>query len=181
MQLFEATIRYIETLKIGQGRYAGQPFAVLPWQRKFIRGALAPGVGEAALSLGRGGGKSTLTAAIGCARAGWPVDGAGSGDPDSGVQPRTRTGDLPAYPPVPRPGDCQGPLPGGRYGQHVPDDKPGNRHAATGEGQRPEATPRRRACHDPCRRIGAMAPAPDRRKCWRRCARPPARYRTRGC
>ena len=73
MQLFEATIRYIETLKIGQGRYAGQPFAVLPWQRKFIRGALAPGVGEAALSLGRGGGKSTLTAAIGCAGLDGPL------------------------------------------------------------------------------------------------------------
>ena len=61
------TIRYIETLTIGQGRLAGQPFTVLPWQRRFLHGALAPDVAEAALSLGRGGGKSTLIAAIGCA------------------------------------------------------------------------------------------------------------------
>ena len=51
------TIRYIETLTIGQGRLAGQPFTVLPWQRRFLHGALAPDVAEAALSLGRGGGE----------------------------------------------------------------------------------------------------------------------------
>ena len=58
---------YLRRLVITQGRHAGKPFEVLPWQRRFIRGAFAPGIGEAALSLGRGGGKSCLIAGIGCA------------------------------------------------------------------------------------------------------------------
>ena len=67
------TIRYIAALKIGQGRHAGKPFAVLPWQGRFVRGALAPGVGEAGLSLARGGGKSTLIAGIACAALDGPL------------------------------------------------------------------------------------------------------------
>ena len=64
---------YLETLKIGQGRLAGERFKVLPWQRRFLRGAFKDGVGEAALSLGRGGGKSTLTAALACAALEGPI------------------------------------------------------------------------------------------------------------
>ena len=55
---------YIETLVITQGRHAGQPFKLLPWQRRFLRGAFKPGVMDAALSLGRGGGKTTFVAAV---------------------------------------------------------------------------------------------------------------------
>ena len=73
MTLSADTIRYIEGLTIGQGRLAGQRFKVLPWQGRFLRGALAPGVAEAALSLARGGGKSTLVAAIGCAALDGPL------------------------------------------------------------------------------------------------------------
>ena len=69
----QATIDYIERLEIGQGRLAGRPFRALPWQRRFLKGALAPGVEEAALSLARGGGKSTLIAAIGCAALDGPL------------------------------------------------------------------------------------------------------------
>ena len=58
---------YLAGLTISQGRHAGNLFEVLPWQRRFLRGAFAPGIGEAALSLGRGGGKSTLIAGIACA------------------------------------------------------------------------------------------------------------------
>ncbi len=63
----EATLDYIAGLTVTQGRMAGQPFPVLPWQRRFIRGALAPGVVEAALTIGRGNGKSTLVAALAAA------------------------------------------------------------------------------------------------------------------
>ena len=66
-------IRYLSGLTIGQGRLAGQPFRVLPWQARFLRGALRPGVAEAALSLARGGGKSTLIAGIGCAALDGPL------------------------------------------------------------------------------------------------------------
>ena len=57
---------YIENLKIGQGRHSGQNFRLLGWQKKFIRRAFGQD-GDAALSLGRGNGKSTLIAAIACA------------------------------------------------------------------------------------------------------------------
>ena len=58
--------RYISSLTIGQGRHAGKPFKLLGWQRRFLSGAFGQD-GDAALSMGRGGGKTTLTAAISCA------------------------------------------------------------------------------------------------------------------
>ena len=58
--------RYIEGLRIGQGRRAGEKFILLPWQRRFVRRAFAQ-EGDAVLSLGRGGGKTTLFAGIGAA------------------------------------------------------------------------------------------------------------------
>ena len=57
---------YISGLTIGQGRHAGQPFKLLGWQRRLLKGAFGRS-GDAALSMGRGGGKSTFTAAIACA------------------------------------------------------------------------------------------------------------------
>ncbi|MCY3701497.1 MAG: terminase large subunit [Rhodospirillales bacterium] len=68
-----AVQQYIEGLTIGQGRHAGSPFKVLPFQKRFLNGAFAAGIGEAAWSLARGGGKSTTTAAIGCAALDGPL------------------------------------------------------------------------------------------------------------
>ena len=62
---------WIGKLTIAQGSLAGQPFNVLPWQRAFIESALAPGIQQAALSVGRGNGKTTLVAAL----AGAFIDG----------------------------------------------------------------------------------------------------------
>ena len=67
MTLSARLAAYIETLTISQGRHAGQPFQLLPWERRYIRGAFKPGVMDAALSLARGGGKTTFTAAIAAA------------------------------------------------------------------------------------------------------------------
>ena len=64
--------RYISGLTIGQGRYAGQPFTVLGWQRRFLSGAFGQ-PGDASMSQGRGGGKSTFCSAIACATV--DVDG----------------------------------------------------------------------------------------------------------
>ena len=61
----KAVADYIAGLTIGQGRYFGQPFALAPWQRRFLRCFDRPG--DAAVSLGRGGGKSTFIAGIGAA------------------------------------------------------------------------------------------------------------------
>lgn len=57
---------YVLGLTIGQGRYAGGPFRLLGWQRRFLVGAFRAS-GDAALSMARGGGKSTFIAAVGCA------------------------------------------------------------------------------------------------------------------
>ena len=67
MTLSARLASYIETLTITQGRYAGQPFTLLPWERRFLRGAFRDGVMDASLSLARGGGKSTFCAAIAAA------------------------------------------------------------------------------------------------------------------
>ncbi len=64
--------RYIEGLTISQGRHRGEPFKLLPWQRRFIRGAFSQ-PGDAALSVARGGGKTTLCAAIGAASIDGPL------------------------------------------------------------------------------------------------------------
>ena len=57
---------FIGNLVIGQGRYVGERFRLLGWQRRFLSGAFGQ-PGDAALSMGRAGGKSTFCAAIACA------------------------------------------------------------------------------------------------------------------
>ena len=64
---------YLSGLTITQGRRAGEPFAVLPWQRRFVRGAFAPGAGTAALSVARGNGKTVLVAGIAAAALDGPL------------------------------------------------------------------------------------------------------------
>ena len=65
-------IPYIEGLPVSQGELAGENVRLLPWERKFIAGAFSPGVSVAALSIGRGNGKTTLTATL----ESWPETGA---------------------------------------------------------------------------------------------------------
>ena len=55
---------FIASLTVTQGRFAGERFILLPWQRKFIHGVFGPGVKTAALSVPRGAGKTTLIAAV---------------------------------------------------------------------------------------------------------------------
>ena len=73
MNVFRALVSYLEALPVSQGALRGERLSVLPWQRRFLRGAFAPGVSEAALSCGRGSGKSTLTAALACAALDGPL------------------------------------------------------------------------------------------------------------
>ena len=54
---------YIGTLDLVGGDKDGECFVVLPWERRFIYGAWS-GPGDAALSVGRGNGKSALVAAL---------------------------------------------------------------------------------------------------------------------
>ena len=56
-------IRYLEGLTLAGGDHDGEPFTVLPWERKFIRGAFGQ-PGHAALSVARGNGKSAVVAGV---------------------------------------------------------------------------------------------------------------------
>ena len=69
----KALLDYLGGLTVTQGRLAGQPFHVLPWERRFIKGAFGLGVVEAALSVGRGNGKSSLVAGLGAAALDGPL------------------------------------------------------------------------------------------------------------
>ena len=73
MSLAADLAAYIEGLTITQGRKAGRPFDLLPWERRFLRGAFRPGIADAALTVGRGAGKTTFTAAIGAAVVDGPL------------------------------------------------------------------------------------------------------------
>ena len=73
MNLSRGLIDYLASLQITQGRFAGEPFNVLPWQRRFIRGAFKSGAVDSALSVARGNGKTALVAGIGCAAVDGPL------------------------------------------------------------------------------------------------------------
>ena len=60
----ERVIDGLGRLRVTQGAGAGGPLSILPWQRRFLRGALSPDRGRAALSVARGNGKTTLAAGI---------------------------------------------------------------------------------------------------------------------
>ena len=66
-------IAYLSGLTVTQGRLAGQAFAVLPWQRRFVRSAFTAGVQSAALSVARGNGKTALLSGIAAATLDGPL------------------------------------------------------------------------------------------------------------
>ena len=72
MKIHIKLLKYLETLTITQGEGIGEPFKLLPWERRFIRGAFSTD-GDAALSEGRGNGKTTLVAGIGAAALDGPL------------------------------------------------------------------------------------------------------------
>ena len=57
-------VRSLESAPVGDGDLIGEPFKVLPYQRKFLTGAFGPGILRAGLTLARGGGKSGLASAL---------------------------------------------------------------------------------------------------------------------
>ena len=57
-------IKFLGCLTIPEGRGAGRPVRLAPFQRAFVRGALAKGIEVAALSIGRGNGKTALSSGL---------------------------------------------------------------------------------------------------------------------
>ena len=66
MSLPRDLIAYLGTLTLAGGDHDGEPFDVLPWERRFVRGAFGQ-PGHAAISVARGNGKSALVAGIAAA------------------------------------------------------------------------------------------------------------------
>ena len=64
--IIHSLIAYLEGLTITQGQGRGEPFKLLPWERRFIRGAFGT-TGDAAMSLARGNGKTTVVSGLGAA------------------------------------------------------------------------------------------------------------------
>ncbi len=57
-------IRFLETLKVPEGKRAGKPLRLAKFQKDFVRGALKRQTAVAVLSIGRGNGKSALSAGL---------------------------------------------------------------------------------------------------------------------
>ena len=72
VRLSDQIISYIESLRLNQGRYAGKRFRLHGWQQRFVKGAWGC-EGDAGLSLARGGGKTTFTAALAAATLDGPL------------------------------------------------------------------------------------------------------------
>lgn len=60
----ERAVAFMETLKVPEGASAGSPVRVVPFQRSFIEGALAPETTVAVLSIARGNAKTATAAAL---------------------------------------------------------------------------------------------------------------------
>ena len=59
-------LKYLKGLQVSQGQGVGAPFPIFPWESRFLRGAFALDA-DAALSVARGNGKTTLLAGVACA------------------------------------------------------------------------------------------------------------------
>ena len=73
MSLSKEILAYLSRLVITQGRLSGELFPVLPWQRRFVKGAFHTEVQDSALSVARGNGKTTMVAGIGAAALDGPL------------------------------------------------------------------------------------------------------------
>lgn len=57
-------IRFLESLRIPEGPRAGEPLKLAPFQKQFVKGALADDIDIAVLSVGRGNAKSAISAGL---------------------------------------------------------------------------------------------------------------------
>lgn len=71
--LYDDLIAFLSKLTTSQGEGVGSLFNVLPWEREFLLQAIDPDIRVAALSMARGGGKSTFLGAIAAAALAGPL------------------------------------------------------------------------------------------------------------
>ena len=66
-------IDYIQQFPITQGDHLGECVSLMPWQKKFLRKAFAPGVSTSGLSIARGNGKTAFIAMLATAALDGPL------------------------------------------------------------------------------------------------------------
>lgn len=66
-KLIKELEHYLQSLKVTQGYRVGKTLELFAWQRRFLRGVFRTESGDAALSVARGAGKTTLIAGLGAA------------------------------------------------------------------------------------------------------------------
>ena len=73
MSASHRTIEFLQNLTIPEGPKAGSPIHLAPFQKQFVKGALADGINVACLSIGRGNAKTALSAgiALGAVKGEW--------------------------------------------------------------------------------------------------------------
>lgn len=64
MKASTKAIRFLEILTIPEGPLAGQRLKLAPFQKQFVKGALADGINVAVLRIGRGNAKTALCAPV---------------------------------------------------------------------------------------------------------------------
>ena len=64
---------FLSELEVSQGEGAGDPFTLLPWQKRALRGAFGPAVRTAAITVSRGAGKTTLFSSVATAAVAGPL------------------------------------------------------------------------------------------------------------
>ena len=71
----EDIIDYLQTLRVSQGRRAGELLTLMPWQLQFLRGTFVDdgSVTDSCISVARNSGKTTLLAGIGAAAIDGPL------------------------------------------------------------------------------------------------------------
>ena len=69
----KAVLDWMRQLRVTEGRYAGEPLTILPWQADFIAKVLAPEIAEGCLTIARGNGKTTISAALAAAAVAGPL------------------------------------------------------------------------------------------------------------
>ncbi|MGR3515375.1 MAG: terminase TerL endonuclease subunit [Paracoccaceae bacterium] len=65
MKTATLAIRFLERLKVPEGPLAGNLIKLAPFQKRFVKGALEPGINVAVLSVGRGAAKTAISAGLG--------------------------------------------------------------------------------------------------------------------
>ena len=143
VSLGDRLIEFVGGLTVPNGRYAGRKIDVLPFERRFLRGAFGQ-PDDSALTMGRGNGKTTHRGGIVGGGAGRPSCPGPRRKRPGSVEFRAGFNRLPPGPVIPTAANRPGPEPmaASRFSQPGEPYGPNNRGERPGVGVRSPATSR---------------------------------------